>query len=75
MATFSNSGTMLGLQSEIVSCTIPHKVGALDCCGEVSLVAKSMGAVNCLIWRPSDWKLIGYNIGYVSAIIAIEDDL
>ncbi|GMH08358.1 hypothetical protein Nepgr_010198 [Nepenthes gracilis] len=57
------------------SCTIPHKEAALDCCDEVNPVAKSIGAVNCLIRRPSDRKLIGYNTDYVGAITAIENGL
>ncbi|XP_002277395.2 bifunctional 3-dehydroquinate dehydratase/shikimate dehydrogenase, chloroplastic isoform X1 [Vitis vinifera] len=57
------------------SCTIPHKEAALKCCDEVSPVAKSIGAVNCIIRRPSDGKLFGYNTDYVGAISAIEDGL
>ncbi|KAF8392533.1 hypothetical protein HHK36_022878 [Tetracentron sinense] len=57
------------------SCTIPHKEAALKCCDEVDPIAKSIGAVNCIIRRPSDGKLIGYNTDYVGAISAIEDGL
>ncbi|KAG2727260.1 hypothetical protein I3760_01G150100 [Carya illinoinensis] len=57
------------------SCTIPHKEAALKCCDEVDPVAKSIGAVNCIIRRPTDGKLIGYNTDYVGAISAIEDGL
>ncbi|XP_041000947.1 bifunctional 3-dehydroquinate dehydratase/shikimate dehydrogenase, chloroplastic-like isoform X1 [Juglans microcarpa x Juglans regia] len=57
------------------SCTIPHKEAALKCCDEVDPVAKSIGAVNCIIRRPTDGKLVGYNTDYVGAISAIEDGL
>ncbi|KAI5392083.1 hypothetical protein KIW84_076755 [Lathyrus oleraceus] len=54
---------------------IPHKEVALKCCDEVDPVAKSIGAVNLVIRRPADGKLIGYNTDYVGAISAIEDGL
>lgn len=57
------------------SCTIPHKEAALRCCDEVDPIAKSIGAVNLIIRRPSDGKLIGYNTDYVGSITAIEDGL
>ncbi|XP_031373667.1 bifunctional 3-dehydroquinate dehydratase/shikimate dehydrogenase, chloroplastic-like isoform X2 [Punica granatum] len=57
------------------SCTIPHKEEAVKCCDEVDPVAKSIGAVNCIIRRASDGKLLGYNTDYVGAISAIEDGL
>ncbi|XP_061367684.1 bifunctional 3-dehydroquinate dehydratase/shikimate dehydrogenase, chloroplastic-like isoform X3 [Gastrolobium bilobum] len=57
------------------SVTIPHKEAALKCCDEVDPVAKLIGAVNCIIRRPTDGKLIGYNTDYVGAISAIEDGL
>lgn len=57
------------------SVTIPHKEAALKCCDEVDPVAKSIGAVNCVVRRPTDGKLIGYNTDYVGAISAIEDGL
>ncbi|RYR18696.1 hypothetical protein Ahy_B03g063310 isoform E [Arachis hypogaea] len=41
------------------SVTIPHKEAAVTCCDEVDPVAKSIGAVNCIIRRPTDGKLIG----------------
>ncbi|XVF38621.1 hypothetical protein REPUB_Repub20aG0118200 [Reevesia pubescens] len=56
-------------------CTIPHKKVAVKCCDEVDSVAKSIGAVNCIIRRQSDRKLFGYNTYYVGAISAIEDGL
>ncbi|XP_019181042.1 PREDICTED: bifunctional 3-dehydroquinate dehydratase/shikimate dehydrogenase, chloroplastic-like [Ipomoea nil] len=57
------------------SCTIPHKEDALRTCDEVDPVAKSIGAVNCIIRRPTDGKLFGCNTDYVGAISAIEDGL
>eukprot|EP00268_Persea_americana_P020096 TRINITY_DN20350_c0_g1_i4.p1 TRINITY_DN20350_c0_g1~~TRINITY_DN20350_c0_g1_i4.p1 ORF type:complete len:560 (+),score=104.85 TRINITY_DN20350_c0_g1_i4:223-1902(+) len=57
------------------SCTIPHKEAALKCCDEVDPIAKSIGAVNTIIRRPNDGKLIGYNTDYVGAISAIEDGM
>lgn len=57
------------------SCTIPHKEAAVMCCDEVDPIAKSIGAVNTIIRRPTDGKLIGYNTDYVGAISAIEDGI
>ncbi|CAA0834793.1 Bifunctional 3-dehydroquinate dehydratase/shikimate dehydrogenase- chloroplastic [Striga hermonthica] len=57
------------------SCTIPHKEVALTCCDEVDPVAKSIGAVNCIIRRPNDGKLFGCNTDYIGAISAIESGL
>ncbi|CAD5187374.1 unnamed protein product, partial [Musa acuminata subsp. malaccensis] len=57
------------------SCTIPHKEAAVGCCDKVDPIAKSIGAVNTIIRRPSDGKLIGYNTDYVGAISAIEDGI
>ncbi|XP_058202282.1 bifunctional 3-dehydroquinate dehydratase/shikimate dehydrogenase, chloroplastic isoform X2 [Rhododendron vialii] len=57
------------------SCTIPHKEAAVKCCDEVDPVAKSIGAVNCIIRKSSDGKLFGCNTDYVGAITAIEDAL
>lgn len=39
------------------------------------LQTQSIGAVNCVIRRPTDGKLIGYNTDYVGSISAIEDGL
>lgn len=36
---------------------------------------QSIGAVNCIIRRPSDAKLFGCNTDYVGAISAIENGL
>nr|ABA54867.1 putative 3-dehydroquinate dehydratase/shikimate dehydrogenase [Fagus sylvatica] len=57
------------------SITIPHKEAALKCCDEVDPVAKSIGAVNCIVRRSTDGKIFGYNTDYVGAISAIEDGL
>ncbi|XP_050380949.1 bifunctional 3-dehydroquinate dehydratase/shikimate dehydrogenase, chloroplastic-like isoform X2 [Argentina anserina] len=57
------------------SVTIPHKEAALKCCDEVDPVAKSIGAINCIIRRPNDGKLYGLNTDYIGAISAIEDGL
>ncbi|XP_074566731.1 bifunctional 3-dehydroquinate dehydratase/shikimate dehydrogenase, chloroplastic-like [Curcuma longa] len=57
------------------SCTIPHKEAAVRCCDEVDPIAKAIGAVNTIVKRASDGKLIGYNTDYVGAISAIEDGL
>ncbi|KAB2597271.1 bifunctional 3-dehydroquinate dehydratase/shikimate dehydrogenase [Pyrus ussuriensis x Pyrus communis] len=57
------------------SITIPHKEAALKCCDEVDPVAKAIGAINCIIRRPTDGKLFGFNTDYVGAISAIEDGL
>lgn len=56
------------------SCTIPHKEAAAKFCDEVHPVAKSIGAVNCII-RSHDGKFCGYNTDYVGAISAIEEKL
>ncbi|XP_027367994.1 bifunctional 3-dehydroquinate dehydratase/shikimate dehydrogenase, chloroplastic-like [Abrus precatorius] len=52
---------------------IPHKEAAVDCCDEVHPLAKSIGAVNTIIRRPVDGKLIGYNTDCDASITAIED--
>ncbi|PKA56668.1 Bifunctional 3-dehydroquinate dehydratase/shikimate dehydrogenase, chloroplastic [Apostasia shenzhenica] len=57
------------------SITMPHKDAALACSDEIDPIAKSIGAVNTLIRRPSDGKLVGYNTDYIGAISAIEDAL
>ncbi|KGN62101.1 bifunctional 3-dehydroquinate dehydratase/shikimate dehydrogenase, chloroplastic [Cucumis sativus] len=56
------------------SCTIPHKEAAAKFCDEVDPVAKSIGAVNCIV-RRHDGKFCGYNTDYVGAISAIEEKL
>ncbi|KOM55049.1 hypothetical protein LR48_Vigan10g094100 [Vigna angularis] len=57
------------------SYTIPHKVDGLRCCDEVDPIAKAIGAISCMIRRPSNGKLIGYNMDYLGAIAAIEERL
>ncbi|GFZ19508.1 dehydroquinate dehydratase, putative [Actinidia rufa] len=52
---------------------IPHKEAAVGCCDEVDPLAKSIGAVNTVIRRPTDGKLIGYNTDCEACITAIED--
>ncbi|XP_031259151.1 bifunctional 3-dehydroquinate dehydratase/shikimate dehydrogenase, chloroplastic-like [Pistacia vera] len=54
---------------------IPHKEAAVACCDEVDPLAKSIGAVNTIIRRPTDQKLIGYNTDCDASISAIEDAL
>ncbi|THU61586.1 hypothetical protein C4D60_Mb07t24880 [Musa balbisiana] len=57
------------------SCTMPHKEIAVRCCDAVDPIAKSIGAVNTIIRRPSDGKFVGHNTDYFGAISAIEDEL
>jgi len=57
------------------SVTIPYKEAALELCDEVDPIARSIGAVNTIVRRQSDGKLIGYNTDAVGAISAIEDAL
>ncbi|XP_027367590.1 bifunctional 3-dehydroquinate dehydratase/shikimate dehydrogenase, chloroplastic-like [Abrus precatorius] len=57
------------------SYTIPHKEDGLKCCDEVDPIAKAIGAISCMIKRPHDGKLIGYNVDYLGAIAAIEEAL
>ncbi|WZY96241.1 hypothetical protein YC2023_068570 [Brassica napus] len=57
------------------SCGIPHKEAALTCCDEVDPLAKSIGAVNTILRRKSDGKLLGYNTDCIGSISAIEDGL
>nr|WGS95728.1 bifunctional 3-dehydroquinate dehydratase /shikimate dehydrogenase [Crinum x powellii] len=57
------------------SITMPHKETAVDLCHEVDPVAKSIGAVNTIIRRSTDGKLVGYKTDYVGAISAIEDGI
>ncbi|KAA8549214.1 hypothetical protein F0562_000898 [Nyssa sinensis] len=54
---------------------IPHKEAAVGCCDEVHPLAKSIGAVNTIIRRPTDGKLVGYNTDCEACITAIEDAL
>lgn len=54
---------------------LPHKEAAVRCCDEVDLLAKSIGAVNTIVRRPTDGKLVGYNTDCEACITAIEDAL
>lgn len=54
---------------------IPYKEAVLDFCDEVHPLAQSIGAVNTIIRRPKDGKLIGYNTDCEASITAIEDAL
>ena len=38
---------------------IPHKEATVTCCDEVQSLAKAIGAVNTIVRRQSDGKLIG----------------
>ncbi|XP_019187937.1 PREDICTED: bifunctional 3-dehydroquinate dehydratase/shikimate dehydrogenase, chloroplastic-like [Ipomoea nil] len=54
---------------------IPYKEAVVDFCDEVHPLAQSIGAVNTIVRRPSDGKLIGYNTDCEASITAIEDAL
>nr|ASF87151.1 bifunctional 3-dehydroquinate dehydratase/shikimate dehydrogenase [Eucalyptus grandis x Eucalyptus urophylla] len=62
---------------DFVGCsyTIPHKEDGLRCCDEVDPIAKAIGAISQMIRRPTDGKMIGYNVDYLGAIAAIEEAL
>ncbi|KAL6989590.1 hypothetical protein U1Q18_015342 [Sarracenia purpurea var. burkii] len=51
----------------------PYKEAVTDFCDEVQPLAQSIGAVNTIIRRHSDGKLIGYNTDCEASITAIED--
>ncbi|CAK7340836.1 unnamed protein product [Dovyalis caffra] len=53
----------------------PYKEAVVKFCDEVHPLAKSIGAVNTIIRRASDGKLIGYNTDCEGSITAIEDAL
>ncbi|GLT60536.1 hypothetical protein SLA2020_332980 [Shorea laevis] len=53
----------------------PYKEAVIEFCDEVHPLAQAIGAVNTIIRRPSDGKLIGYNTDCEAAITAIEDSL
>ncbi|KAJ0014176.1 hypothetical protein Pint_20645 [Pistacia integerrima] len=57
------------------SYTIPHKEDGLRCCDEIDPIAKEIGAISCMIRRPTDGKLMGYNVDCLGAIAAIEEAL
>lgn len=43
--------------------------------GLIKSTLQAIGAINCMIRRPTDGRLIGYNEDYHGAIAAIEDGL
>ncbi|TXG63533.1 hypothetical protein EZV62_010527 [Acer yangbiense] len=67
--------TYTGIDFAGFSIGIPHKEAAVACCDEVHPLAKSIGAVNTIIRRPIDGKLVGYNTDCEASISAIEDAL
>ncbi|KAL8528094.1 hypothetical protein ACS0TY_005781 [Phlomoides rotata] len=54
---------------------IPYKEPVTNFCDEVHPLAKAIGAVNTVIRRRNDGKLVGYNTDCEAAIGAIEDAL
>ncbi|KAK4476681.1 hypothetical protein RD792_015841 [Penstemon davidsonii] len=54
---------------------IPYKEAVIDFCDEVHPLARSIGAVNTIIRRRNDRKLVGYNTDSEAAISAIEGAL
>ncbi|XP_061348497.1 bifunctional 3-dehydroquinate dehydratase/shikimate dehydrogenase, chloroplastic-like [Gastrolobium bilobum] len=54
---------------------IPYKEEVIRFCDEVHPLAQSIGAVNTIIRRPRDGKLVGYNTDCEASITAIEDAL
>ncbi|XP_071732300.1 bifunctional 3-dehydroquinate dehydratase/shikimate dehydrogenase, chloroplastic-like [Rutidosis leptorrhynchoides] len=54
---------------------IPYKEAVMEFCDEVHPLAKSIGAVNTIIKRLGDGKLVGYNTDCEASITAIEDAL
>ncbi|KAK6119146.1 hypothetical protein DH2020_047122 [Rehmannia glutinosa] len=54
---------------------IPYKEAVIDFCDEVHPLAQPIGAVNTILRRPNDGKLVGYNTDCEAAISAIEDAL
>ncbi|KAK7284304.1 hypothetical protein RJT34_19049 [Clitoria ternatea] len=54
---------------------IPYKEEVLRFCDEVHPLAQSIGAVNTIIRRPRDGKLVGHNTDCEASITAIEDEL
>ncbi|XP_030521171.1 bifunctional 3-dehydroquinate dehydratase/shikimate dehydrogenase, chloroplastic-like isoform X2 [Rhodamnia argentea] len=53
----------------------PYKEAVVQFCDEVHPLAQSIGAVNTIVRRPSDGKLIGYNTDCEASVTAIEDAL
>ncbi|THG18931.1 hypothetical protein TEA_007812 [Camellia sinensis var. sinensis] len=61
--------------SKGTSVGFPYKETVTAFCDEVDPLAQSIGAVNTIIRRHSDGKLVGYNTDCEASITAIEDDL
>ncbi|XP_052194751.1 bifunctional 3-dehydroquinate dehydratase/shikimate dehydrogenase, chloroplastic-like isoform X2 [Diospyros lotus] len=53
----------------------PYKEAVIQFCDEVHPLAQSIGAVNTIIRRHTDGKLVGYNSDCEASITAIEDAL
>ncbi|KAE8010114.1 hypothetical protein FH972_006507 [Carpinus fangiana] len=53
----------------------PYKEAIIGFCDEVHPLAQAISAVNTIVRRPSDGKLIGYNTDCEASITAIEDAL
>lgn len=54
---------------------IPYKEAVIGFCDEVHPLAQSIGAVNTIVRRQTDGKLVGYNTDCEASITAIEDAL
>ncbi|KAI3979110.1 hypothetical protein MKX01_016285 [Papaver californicum] len=72
------------LVDDLANCIIHHKEVAFKCCDEVHPIAKFIflmeslqliEVVNTIVRRPSDRKLVDYNIDYIGVIFAIEGGL
>ncbi|GMP40571.1 hypothetical protein CsSME_00010960 [Camellia sinensis var. sinensis] len=61
----------------LFNCSVgfPYKETVTTFCDEVDPLAQSIGAVNTIIRRHSDGKLVGYNTDCEASITAIEDAL
>lgn len=53
----------------------PYKEAMIGFCDEVHPLAQLIGAVNTIVRRPDDGKLVGYNTDSEASITAIEDAL
>lgn len=53
--------------------TVPHKVLALDHVAAVAPAARSVGAVNTLLWTPAGWQ--GHNTDGHGLVAGVRDDL
>lgn len=41
----------------------------------MAFTLQEIGAINCMMKKPTDGKLMGYNVDYLGAITAIENKL